>query len=661
MNEKVLIALRRMLCFILLIGGLASLLSSCVIQDEPTPPEKGPKVTVDFSLTLGGYNDDVVESRSLRSGDPVSDFIPVGNNVYLYATLEEERPVETRFLTTNLPPYALIQIVAYSGTTIMDSAKYVVHTDNSLRPYDNDKRLDVTAGTYRFVAYCLFNPDTGPTQSVPALSGTTISVGNLNTNQSDLMWGATDATITSSSTESVTITLNHLYSRIKVEASSIGILPVTGSAAGETVRIKQIRGARMNPSYGGAITLNVLTGTLTPASSSPDTSGLLLSRWRVKGTTTWVSSSSLDGQEVESDHYLIHTGGSSISTLALKIDTALVLWNGSADVNFGIYEFRFSKALTPGRSYTMKLDFKRLVWAGSNIHWDASRNRLYFYPDTTTVNSNRGIQGVYFMWGSLIGISPLGSFNNSTTKLYVPPVTQSTWTTQYAASPLDWSGTTLAQIPRLSSGTLIYSTELDAHSTRNYLAQEAHNPVNFQGDICKYLSDNAATYPIPAGEWRMPNAREFGAIASPASEYNLSTVGSYPGTILDDGKTNFYPIPAYVTRTMGTPTIFPAGGSRDAGGTLETTNTRYHSGSPISTVAPYTTLNASYNLYFTASAIHLNTPYHAPLGYQGLVRCVKTGVGVPIPFADLLITADLEDWTSGGTMGGTPGQGEVWY
>jgi hypothetical protein len=72
---------------------------------------------------------------------------------------------------------------------------------------------------------------------------------------------------------------------------------------------------------------------------------------------------------------------------------------------------RFNQKLLPGRSYTLRIKFDELEWAGSNIFWDG--NRLWFYPAGNT--TNQGYQGVFFKFGSLVGISPVGPFSTGTT------------------------------------------------------------------------------------------------------------------------------------------------------------------------------------------------------------------------------------------------------
>jgi hypothetical protein len=419
--------------------------------------------------------------------------------------------------------------------------------------------------------------------------------------------------------------------------------------------------------------LNVLTGELT---TQDDPVGLPITRWRDQDVDTYgtawrdggiTPAGNLNSTDVESDYFYIFSYKSN--------EIALIINNLKVDgVDLGRYEFRFSKKLLPGHSYVLRLNFKRLVWAGSNIFWDGSR--LTFLPETTP-DFLQGNQGVFFFWGSLIGISPvgtassgldagsLGNFvttNISGTRLFVPPgvsPNRPNWTTAFAGSSNNsvakpWSGSAMNDIPRVPAGAnLVSQSWLDDHSTRNYL-YEIHDTVAspFRGDICRYLSEMKFA---PPGHWRMPNGRELGRLTT---EYDTQTLSAVmPSSVLISGRTDFYNgTPSSYASKVVSNTIFPGGGSRETSGTFSTVS-RYLSGSP----ANNSILNASVSLHLSATSptIAFNVD---PLGIQGLVRCIKLdGTDIPQTFLDILLTGDIEDWESGGTLGESPDtQGEIW-
>lgn len=133
-------------------------------------------------------------------------------------------------------------------------------------------------------------------------------------------------------------------------------------------------------------------------------------------------------------------------------------------------------------------------WAGSNIYYDTSLHRLTF--DDVGVTTHKTYQGVYFLGGSLYGISPVGIFGIST-KLF-PPIgdeaTGLTWTT----------------IPRLITSVSSNSPSGKTFLDRAYL-YEITNEATGVGDICKHLTDKG--WAPPGKKWRMPTSNEFNDIS----------------------------------------------------------------------------------------------------------------------------------------------------
>ena len=658
----------------LFLGGTAGLMQSCTVTETTEPGKRnGPQVTVKFRLDMPAYDNDVaIESRSAGAGEPATDFVRVHGaqgDVYLYATLEEEEsPVGLRYATTTtLAENDFVHIVAYrtSDSSIENQAIFKV-TGGELLPVAN--YLTVTEGdTYKFAAYSF-----GALALSSIGGGNTATFAGLTTNPAvDAVWGISPSTpITAASTETVEIKINHLFARVRVEASSASIVPAHYFTA--------IGGAHINPNHGDALTLNVLTGALTPPSGGPNTTGASLvgaDKWSYDGGTTWTSEVAINATTpynatIESKYVYVFANG--INPATLKIAN-LSIGNGSgSSFSLGAYELRFSTTLLPGHSYTMKLKFNLLEWAGSNIYWDTNRSGLYFLPTPSysgtpvpALEISQGLQGVYFAWGSLVGVSPQGSVIDASTALYVPPVVQSIWTTQNLTVH-DWSGGAIqGDIPRVpTGGSLVSGAWLDDHSGRNYLSETAvHSPSTFRGDICKYMSDNGFT---PAGKWRMPNSTEFqDRPVSPV--YQLSSpFGAHPGAtgVSAEGTTNFYSISSYLRRPLYlTNTIFPAGGSRDNTGVVVTGTTLYMTGSPNGT----NTVASSFAMQFTATPSPVHN-YVLPIGYYGLVRCVRSEiVSIPsvliIPTADLVEPVPNSSWDAGGTLGegSSAAQGEVWY
>ena len=165
-------------------------------------------------------------------------------------------------------------------------------------------------------------------------------------------------------------------------------------------------------------------------------------------------------------------------------------------------------------------------WAGSNIYWVSDESYPdggYLTFDDKNVITHEQYQGVYFMWGSLVALSPLGNtwtggiWNGTSGQiLYIPnqdPATNGGW------NPATNSG--WGYIPRMgwenNSGTDISSnpnnggkaTPIVQNTTQSYLYQK-HNPQGNVGDICKYITDMGWAPGAKEGrKWRMPVNTEY--------------------------------------------------------------------------------------------------------------------------------------------------------
>jgi uncharacterized protein (TIGR02145 family) len=208
-----------------------------------------------------------------------------------------------------------------------------------------------------------------------------------------------------------------------------------------------------------------------------------------------------------------------------------------------------------------------IVWAGSNIYYDANLGHMTFAGHNDI--DKMAYQGVYFKWGSLLGISTTGAMDTE----YQPGVTM-TFPKEggvvTALSPA-WN-----DIPYIAGET---GEEGDLDS--KYLSQQGHNPNENKGDICKCLSDKKMG---PPGKWRMPTASEFGRV-NYDQEGNFSAVnGNEEGTVnvftgfsLREGSPDGY-IP-----------YFPASGMRFGDGKVGVIGSTcfYWSSSPVNNTNAY--------------------------------------------------------------------------
>jgi hypothetical protein len=174
----------------------------------------------------------------------------------------------------------------------------------------------------------------------------------------------------------------------------------------------------------------------------------------------------------------------------------------------GLTPARFVKELEPGKRYTLTLAFKNLQFAGSNIYWKAVASGPqapgYLTFDGVGETAHQMYQGVFFMWGSLVGISPAGDHGvavNSTSKIYVPTFNSGsnpTWATD---------DDLLANVPFVKD--IFPGDFLDPSGT--YLMDNDRNTSTCwndkKGDICRYISENGYG---PGGNYRLPTGYELG-------------------------------------------------------------------------------------------------------------------------------------------------------
>ncbi|MDR0940112.1 MAG: hypothetical protein LBN29_12340, partial [Mediterranea sp.] len=292
-----------------------------------------------------------------------------------------------------------------------------------------------------------------------------------------------------------------------------------------------------------------------------------------------------------------------------------------------------------GKEYTVNSRItKRLTWATSNIYWDGAK--LTFdadaanggvakgVPSVTTANSPY-YQGVFFKWGSLVGIAPVGdaaAFSN-TTVVYKPNTPTS------AGYSSGYTSTTIASGVW---GEILMFIPPSAPGSGNYFLP--HKAVldqgTYFGDICAYITGGVWRIPTsvettsyyggycyrnePAVGWWIPNMPENGASWSSITVPNNSDSRA--------GKYSFVARPDNVFRLKtrwGQVVSLPPGGSRTMNnlqspgrsGNYLFGNSRYLSSRTYS----YTTFNgigADNSAYMASQPFSQNGNAYA-------VRCVK--------------------------------------
>jgi hypothetical protein len=398
--------------------------------------------TIHFTLSDLSEGSKEVRSAGRVRMKPEMVVVPVEGDCYMYATQEEAEEPPLRSPGSTLDVGTHLRIVAYtSADAYVSDFEYEV-TDvatGAIKPVGAPSGLTLTAGSYRFVAYSL------NTASVPVYAPSISSDGpySPNGNASDPLWGISGTVNVVEGINNVSIAMKHQFSLVAITATTTdfpGTAPAINAMSAALLGYK-------------ASAMNALTGALTKGEAEDQTFGTF---------------STLGATTVTCPHRMVYAGGESITSV--KITSARV-----GGTTRGGLVARFNHQLEAGKSYTLKISFQKLQWARSNIYWDTATHQLTFAPAGSDV-SKEGYQGVFFKWGSLVGISPAGGwaepFTNST-PVYKAGESASSTYSSWAAIPY-WDRDT-------------YGDVIDDSHTGE-----------LRGDICRYLN---AAYRLPkAGE-----------------------------------------------------------------------------------------------------------------------------------------------------------------
>jgi hypothetical protein len=434
--------------------GLLLFFAACE-KEIPANIGEGKKVSILFSIEPTGYNtvDEMVRSGSV--GEPVTSVIPLDDEFCLQATLAPDAEEELRgpaafkegqklcfaaFLTTGTQ-VGSTAVYTYSGGKWTSSAPLGVTPDN------------VTE--YRFVAYSYFD-ETG----TPPTNGAGIDPVH------DLVYGMSGNTKIEDETEAkrtVSIHMTHKFARVKVRIKSSVASANIAYLSGIAIEGGQTAG------------LNLFTGNITWSGSVTQDMGL---------------SGNYSAVEVASGYRTVKPVASptKVRIGSVRVSTNSTTFSGVLDL---------STALSGAGSYNLLVEVQRTNrWAKSNIYWDG--NQLTF--DRTPLG-HENYQGVFFKWGSLIGMSP-----------------------------------------RYETYITIYDPDSGAQNIDGSdYASIAYN--NAASDICARI-DNA---------WHIPTEAEFNVSnfsyggGSPQSPYNASGRGgiSNGATYTDSFGTVFFPASGY--------------------------------------------------------------------------------------------------------------------
>jgi hypothetical protein len=450
---------------------------------------------------------------------------------------------------------------------------------------------------------------------------------NINNGKDLLWWIKTNVTVTTPASVELQIELRQRLAKVKM------IIDCDYNKWG----ITSIGNSQVTVGAIGSGTLNWSTGAITgTATDQGPTWAALTSPYPTQHTSNVV-------------RIIPTTGNATVKILANAISR-----NGLAALPIGVTTVTFTAPLSAGGNYTLRIKLRTPIWARSNIYWDATTNpskpTLTFVPAGSDT-SKEGWQGVFFRWGSLVGISPAGSslsqFSSSTTPIYVPygyPSTPKWKATTGDAVGADsdipgtsdynsWTGISAdnpapnTDIPYLdgshtTSGTVAYGRK------NRYAIDEDRNTTtmyqSLRGDICQYLSTKTG---VVSGNYRLPIAEELGeGGAQWAGRSDGWAQYSYSSTTVSGNAAGTYDMIGnnyiYAMNTSMDNIRFPGSGARrEYDGSISNNATGrggyYWSGSAYSNQYR----DCSYCMDFDGNNMYANNRFQRSAAFS--VRCVK--------------------------------------
>lgn len=457
--------------YLIIISGFALFCNACSKEDVNSDASiKYGNASLNFQVNA--IIDGASETLEKVSSLPESGAAPIGDGMLIEYSIAKDGSSQKS--STTMGAGKAYRIALYTaGGSYVKQALFTVGGNQSMICDENT--------TYQVV--CLsYNTTSDPGK----IDSAKTYIDNI-APSSDLLYYKGSIT-TSKGDNSLSINFSHLFSRVSVKASSYY----------NQWKLSNVT-AKLTPSRTGKLAL--LSGTMSQGSNSYNQNFTL---------------SAVSDTIQQSDTVLVFTNSSAADTLTF---TAFTL-DGSSYTNKSII---FQKSFAAGYTYTLKANIKVPIFAYSNIYCEASGSvdRLIFdtnpTQNTPNVLDTRFHEGVFFKWGSLIGLQPCANSTspytswNAKSYIFVPTYnasspTNSTWTKTATGTGTDPYAkyATWANIPYVS-------TTATGNRNGNYLYDysSASTYTSYTGDICRYLSEIGAV----TGKWRLPNSVEFGTLS----------------------------------------------------------------------------------------------------------------------------------------------------
>ncbi|MDR1527010.1 MAG: fimbrillin family protein [Dysgonamonadaceae bacterium] len=590
--------------------SLTLALGSCE-KEFPEDKRNGALIPVKFNI-LGvteGVSEELTRSGSVHS-EPETVVLPLDNGLSLEISLEQDAPVLRDGTPQSLPDGITYRLMAVD----VSSNELLALADGVTGSTIPELFVPASSGC-RFYALSYKTSET----ILPAYTvGNILSTLAVDNTKDFLLWNSGTGAMTKEIDGSYLLNITFRQELVRVK------LIIDSQLTGRTVET-----IAANITIGEVAT----NGTLSYPTRVVTPSGTLSSP-----AFSWTTPASNQENSVR----LVFPKASS--TVIVTLPVSAIKLQGVAAIPIVSTLVPFTTALERGNSYTVRIKIIKITqsnkFASSNIYWDGSK--LTFKPYSATPSAEYGssgttepnaqfYQGVYFQYGSLIGISPVGTFSFSSTPIYVPYYGDGKspgWRSSFAEkNDDDLTGISGAGSHGAWTSALPYITDGSSITRDNYHAMDPNQNTptmwnSFKGDICQYIS---ATQPGLSG-YRLPFINEYGGssdIDHTTTGYtsHYKRVGSFSILLTSDRDDGKYIINDGTmfshNDTDAAAIFFPASGYRYWSPNYDLTYTGrsgyYHTGSSSGANV--------HNFHFNVSYVYPNKVYSRLLGKP--IRCVR--------------------------------------
>jgi hypothetical protein len=621
-------------------GLLALLAAACDRSNEVTDNALGKMIDVHVSI-LGvqeGQSEEIMRAASISplTGRPeiISASQPLPNGMLLDMSLEPDSASPLR----SIP---LEQNKTFRVIALKTDGTYATHHDFVIT--SNTDNTDATFHvpeniTHDFICISYNSTDPLPAADASFSAGTVAKIAISSAGTHDLLYGKTTKAITSTD-KNLSFLLSHKLSKVKlIIDGSYNEWPVSSVVATSIYLKPNYRNAKMKLQ-------DWSTNYSDKGSYATDQ---YFGNWSSAGDGFSQTSASLN----------VFTNNETISLLVPQ--DAVNINSGSQPSVETTVTFPGISDLAPGSDYTLRLRMRIPRWAGSNIYWieettetDYTTGHLTFDLEKSTgTNRHEGYQGVFFRFGSLVGISPAlvsgDRYFSNAVPVYIPtyvagPPASATWKSPNVSpySTLTETATNGDPAPDTDPPYLDSRTEYNPVNAAYeiYVMQADKNTdqmyANLLGDICQFLGKTRSAldgYRLPmksefgltgshidlnettaiGGGWKRTGSFEEIHLGKPDGTADLSDPSNSAGKVLGLG----------INETMGI--IFPTSGTRmpSPASPLHSEGNMgiYGSGSSLSSRDRAYKLYFGYDVYGSYYFVWTDCVYER--GYASPVRCV---------------------------------------